>query len=59
MFALRDALKDVRMAVELYRKVGASTPLTRATDDLYERAAMSAGNLDISAISTLYELQPA
>jgi len=59
MFALRDALKDVRMAVELYKKVGVKTPLTRATDELYERAAMSAGNLDISAISTLYELQPA
>jgi len=59
MFALRDALKDVRMAVELYRKAGANTPLTRATDELYERAAMSAGDEDISAISTLYELQPA
>jgi 3-hydroxyisobutyrate dehydrogenase-like beta-hydroxyacid dehydrogenase len=59
MFALRDALKDVRMAVELYKKVGVKTPLTRATDELYERAAMSAGNLDMSAISTLYELQPA
>ncbi len=59
MFALRDALKDVRMAVELYSKIGASTPLTRATDELYERAAVSAGMLDISGISTLYELQPA
>ncbi len=59
MFALRDALKDVRMAVELYSKIGASTPLTHATDELYERAAMSAGKLDISGISTLYELQPA
>ncbi len=59
MFALRDALKDVRMAVELYRKAGAQTPLMRATDELYERAAMSAGDLDMSAISTLYELQPA
>ncbi len=59
MFALRDALKDVRMAVELYKKVGAKTPLTRATDELYERAAVSAGDLDLSAISTLYEVQPA
>jgi len=58
MFALRDALKDVHMAVELYRESGADTPLTRATDELYERAVKAAGNLDISAISTLYELQP-
>jgi 3-hydroxyisobutyrate dehydrogenase len=59
MFALHDALKDVRMAVDLYRKSGSDTPLTRVTDELYERAAMSAGDLDMSAISTLYELQPA
>jgi 3-hydroxyisobutyrate dehydrogenase-like beta-hydroxyacid dehydrogenase len=59
MFALRDALKDVRMAVELYKKVGAKTPLTRATDELYERAAVSSANLDLSAISTLYQVQPA
>ena len=59
MFALHDALKDVRMGVDLYHRSGADTPLTRATDELYERAAMTAGDLDISAISTLYELQPA
>ena len=58
-FALRDALKDVRMAVELYKKIGAWTPLTRVTDELYERAAMSSGSLDISAISTLYDRHPA
>ena len=59
MFALHDALKDVRMAIDLYRKSGADTPLTRVTDELYERAAKTAADLDMSAISTLYEMQPA
>lgn len=54
-FALRDALKDLRMAVDLYKQSGAETPLTTATEALYERAAKSAANLDLSAIATLYE----
>ena len=55
MFALRDAVKDLKLATELYGEVRASTPLTTATKTLYERAAKSAGDLDMSAISTLYE----
>jgi 3-hydroxyisobutyrate dehydrogenase-like beta-hydroxyacid dehydrogenase len=58
-FALRDAVKDLRLATELYKKTGATTPLAEATKELYERAAHSAGNLDLSAIATLYERQPA
>ena len=55
MFALRDAVKDLKLATELYGEVRASTPLTTATKTLYERAAKSAADLDMSAISTLYE----
>jgi 3-hydroxyisobutyrate dehydrogenase-like beta-hydroxyacid dehydrogenase len=58
MFALRDAVKDLRLATELYKKTGATTPLAVATKELYERAAQSAGDLDMSAIATLYETQP-
>jgi 3-hydroxyisobutyrate dehydrogenase-like beta-hydroxyacid dehydrogenase len=58
-FALRDAAKDLRLATELYRRVGATTPLASATKELYQKAAKSAGNLDMSAIATLYEKQPA
>jgi len=54
-FSLRDALKDVRLALELYGRTGAITPLTGATEALYERAAKSVGSLDISAINSLYE----
>jgi len=58
-FALRDALKDVRLATELYGRSGSTTPLTSTLKELYERATKSAGALDISAISTLYDRQPA
>jgi 3-hydroxyisobutyrate dehydrogenase-like beta-hydroxyacid dehydrogenase len=58
-FALRDALKDVRMAAELYERVGAQAPLTRKVKELYERAAKTAGDLDMSAIATVYVGEPA
>jgi 3-hydroxyisobutyrate dehydrogenase-like beta-hydroxyacid dehydrogenase len=54
-FALRDAVKDLRLALDLYEKTGATTPVTKATKELYERAATMAGDLDMSAIATLYE----
>jgi len=58
-FALRDALKDLRLALDLYQRTGATTPITRAAEELYERAATTAGDLDMSAIATLYERKPA
>jgi 3-hydroxyisobutyrate dehydrogenase len=54
-FALRDAVKDIRLALDLFERNGSTTPLTAATKELYERAAQVAGDLDMSAISTLYE----
>ena len=58
-FALRDALKDVRLATDLYTRSGSMTPLTSTVKELYERAAKAAGSLDISAIATVYDLKPA
>ena len=58
-FALRDALKDIRLALELYGRTGSNTPITGTTEVLYERAAKSVGDLDLSAINSLYEHQPA
>src|SRR5437879_2395755 len=55
MFALRDAAKDLRLATDVYRKAGASTPMTDTARELFERAAKTAGDLDLSAISTLYD----
>jgi 3-hydroxyisobutyrate dehydrogenase-like beta-hydroxyacid dehydrogenase len=58
-FALRDAVKDLRLATEVYRRVGASTPMTDKAKELFDRAARTAGDLDLSAIMTLYEKQTA
>jgi 3-hydroxyisobutyrate dehydrogenase-like beta-hydroxyacid dehydrogenase len=58
-FALRDALKDVRLATELYERTGSTTPLMSTVKELYQRANNSAGALDISAISTVYDQQRA
>jgi 3-hydroxyisobutyrate dehydrogenase len=58
-FALRDAVKDLRLAIELYKRSDATTPLSAKTKELYERAAESAGELDMSAIATLYDQAPA
>ena len=57
-FALKDALKDLRLALDLYKRTGATTPLIAATEELYERAAKTAGDLDMGAITTAYEKQP-
>jgi 3-hydroxyisobutyrate dehydrogenase-like beta-hydroxyacid dehydrogenase len=58
-FALRDAAKDLRLATEIYRRVGASTPMTDKAKELFDRAAKTAGDLDLSAIMTLYDKQTA
>jgi 3-hydroxyisobutyrate dehydrogenase-like beta-hydroxyacid dehydrogenase len=57
-FALRDAVKDLRLAADLFKRAGAVTPLTVKTKELFEKAAQTAGELDLSAISTLYETAP-
>ncbi len=56
-FALRDLVKDLRLATDLYGRAGATTPLTTKAKELYELAAESAGQLEMSAIATLYEQQ--
>jgi 3-hydroxyisobutyrate dehydrogenase-like beta-hydroxyacid dehydrogenase len=58
-FALRDGVKDLRLATDLYERSGATTPLSTKTRELYERAAESVGDLDLSAIASLYENAPA
>jgi len=58
-FALRDAVKDIGLAIEMYRLSGATTPLSETTKELYDQAARLAGDLDMSAIATVYEKEPA
>jgi 3-hydroxyisobutyrate dehydrogenase-like beta-hydroxyacid dehydrogenase len=56
-FAVRDLVKDLRLATDLYARTGATTPLTTKAKELYEQVAKSAGQLEMSAIATLYEQQ--
>ena len=58
-FALRDAAKDLRLALDVYRSAGAITPMANTAKDLFEQAAGNAGDLDLSAIGTLYEKRAA
>jgi 3-hydroxyisobutyrate dehydrogenase-like beta-hydroxyacid dehydrogenase len=57
LFALRDAVKDLNLALDIYRRASSTTPLTEKTKELYERAAKSVAELDLSAIASLYERQ--
>lgn len=57
LFALRDAVKDLGLALEVYQRNASATPLTEKTKELYQRAAKSVGDLDMSAIASLYERQ--
>jgi 3-hydroxyisobutyrate dehydrogenase-like beta-hydroxyacid dehydrogenase len=58
-FALRDALKDLRLASELFQRAGAATPLTEKAKEQFQKAAETSGELDLSAIASLYERAPA
>jgi 3-hydroxyisobutyrate dehydrogenase-like beta-hydroxyacid dehydrogenase len=57
-FALRDAAKDVKLAAEVFERAGAEVPLTKVSKELYERAAKTMGDQEMSAIVTVFEKQP-
>jgi 3-hydroxyisobutyrate dehydrogenase-like beta-hydroxyacid dehydrogenase len=58
-FALRDALKDLELAHRLFRSLGASTPLSEDTRRLFEKAAVTHADAEMSAVASLYEGHPA
>jgi 3-hydroxyisobutyrate dehydrogenase-like beta-hydroxyacid dehydrogenase len=53
-FALRDLRKDLDLALTLYGKSGAHTPLTKASRGLVTQAATATPDLDISAVIRPY-----
>jgi 3-hydroxyisobutyrate dehydrogenase-like beta-hydroxyacid dehydrogenase len=53
-FALRDLRKDLDLALRLYGKSGAHTPLTHASRGLVTAAATTTPDLDISAVVRPY-----
>lgn len=58
-FAMRDAVKDLNLATERFRHLQASTPMTDKTRELFERAAATTADLEMSAINSLYERESA
>jgi 3-hydroxyisobutyrate dehydrogenase-like beta-hydroxyacid dehydrogenase len=59
MFAMRDLLKDLDLALTFYRSATPSAvPLTSLTRDLVAGVASEAPDLDISAIVTAYSSNP-
>ncbi len=54
-FSLRDAAKDLRLATEVFAGAGADVPIARLTRELFEEAAKTAGDEEMSAIVTVYE----
>jgi len=54
LFALRDLRKDVDLALGLFSRSSASTPLTRSASELVDAAAASTPDLDIAAVARPY-----
>lgn len=57
MFAVRDLVKDLDLASDVFAEDGAVTPLTRETRDLYTAAMGDSADLDISAITKVMQQQ--
>jgi 3-hydroxyisobutyrate dehydrogenase-like beta-hydroxyacid dehydrogenase len=54
LFAVRDLVKDLGLALDVYRRANATVPLTLDTRALFADIAPGADNLDISAIVKRY-----
>ena len=54
LFAVRDLVKDLGLALEVYERVNAAVPLTSQAGGLFAEAATDSSGLDISAIVRLY-----
>ena len=59
LFAVRDLLKDLDLARELFGQSEAQTPLTACARTIVEEAAASAPDLEITAVITRYTPPPA
>jgi 3-hydroxyisobutyrate dehydrogenase-like beta-hydroxyacid dehydrogenase len=54
LFTLNDMLKDVRLALDLFGKVEADTPMTELTEQLYAAVAPEHGSDEMSAINARF-----
>jgi len=58
-FALRDMVKDLELGHGLFQRLGVSTPMSDETRRLFEKAAVTHADAEVSAVASLYENQPA
>jgi 3-hydroxyisobutyrate dehydrogenase-like beta-hydroxyacid dehydrogenase len=54
LFAVRDLMKDLDLALTLFHASGSSTPLVAVTRELINEVAIAAADLDISAVTGRY-----
>lgn len=54
MFAVRDLVKDLGLALDVYERANAAVPLTREARSLFAETASESNDLDISAIVNAY-----
>ncbi len=47
-------VKDLGLALEVYRRSGCATPVTAVTEDLFARAAPRFGELDLPAVAEVF-----
>jgi 3-hydroxyisobutyrate dehydrogenase-like beta-hydroxyacid dehydrogenase len=59
LFAVRDLLKDLDLALELFDQSGADAPLTSRARTVVAETAVQASDLDITAVITRYPPAPA
>ena len=58
-FAIRDIDKDLDLADDLFRRLGAAVPMTDQARELFDQVAATMPGLEVSAIASLYEREGA
>jgi 3-hydroxyisobutyrate dehydrogenase-like beta-hydroxyacid dehydrogenase len=54
LFRVADMVKDLHLALEVYRRSGSDTPITVTTESLFSRAAERHGELDLPAVAEVF-----
>jgi len=55
LFAVRDLLKDLDLALDLFAQSGARTPVTTVARDIFAEAAVLDADLEITAVITRFQ----